>query len=302
VPLPRIDCGPAPNYGPGTDLRRALWQIDENLTTLEAMVGQGGAVGGFSGDYNDLTNKPALGTAAATASTDYATAAQGALADTALQDAGAFDAAGSAASAQAAAEATAAAALLAHTGSHAPANAQKNSDITKEEIEAKLTGEIVSHTHPGGAGGGSPLDAWPVGSVYIAVDSTDPATRFGGGTWAAFAAGRVLVGLDAGQTEFDTAEETGGAKAVTLTAAQSGLPQHTHLQDAHAHVENSNNATTGGLRGWGAPDTSTSTPAATGYSTASATAVNQNAGPSDAQEAHSNLQPYITVYMWKRTA
>jgi hypothetical protein len=218
VPLPRIDCGPAPNYGPGTDLRRALWQIDENLTTLEAMVGQGGAVGGFSGDYNDLTNKPALGTAAATASTDYATAAQGALADTALQDAGAFDAAGSAASAQAAAEATAAAALLAHTGSHAPANAQKNSDITKEEIEAKLTGEIVSHTHPGGAGGGSPLDAWPVGSVYIAVDSTDPATRFGGGTWAAFAAGRVLVGLDAGQTEFDTAEETGGAKAVTLTA------------------------------------------------------------------------------------
>lgn len=39
------------------------------------------------------------------------------------------------------------------TSAHAPANAQKNSDITKAEIEAKLTGEITSHTHPGGGGG-----------------------------------------------------------------------------------------------------------------------------------------------------
>lgn len=36
---------------------------------------------------------------------------------------------------------------------HAPSNAQKNSDITKSEIEAKLTGEITSHTHAGGGGG-----------------------------------------------------------------------------------------------------------------------------------------------------
>lgn len=40
-----------------------------------------------------------------------------------------------------------------HIGSaHAPSTAQKNSDITKAEIEAKLTGEITSHTHPAGAG------------------------------------------------------------------------------------------------------------------------------------------------------
>lgn len=36
---------------------------------------------------------------------------------------------------------------------HAPGNAQKNSDITKDEIEAKLIGELTSHTHPGGGGG-----------------------------------------------------------------------------------------------------------------------------------------------------
>ncbi len=40
------------------------------------------------------------------------------------------------------------------TSAHAPSNAQKNSDITKAEIEAKLTGEISSHIHAGGGGDG----------------------------------------------------------------------------------------------------------------------------------------------------
>ena len=165
-------------------------------------------------------------------------------------------------------------------------------------------------------GGGSPLDAWPVGSVYIAVDSTSPATRFGGGTWSAFGAGRVLVGLDIADPDFDVAEETGGAKTVTLTGAQSGVAAHTHtqdahthVQDAHAHVENQNSATTGGLAGWGARDTSTNTSIASGYSTATTVAVNQttvavnqNATPANAAQAHTNVQPYIVVYMWKRTA
>ena len=164
--------------------------------------------------------------------------------------------------------------------------------------------------------GGSPLDAWPVGSVYIAVDSTSPATRFGGGTWSAFGAGRVLVGLDIADPDFDVAEETGGVKTVTLTGAQSGVAAHTHtqdahthVQDAHAHVENQNSATTGGLAGWGARDTSTNTSIASGYSTATTVAVNQttvavnqNATPANAAQAHTNVQPYIVVYMWKRTA
>jgi microcystin-dependent protein len=51
--------------------------------------------------------------------------------------------------------------------------------------------------------------------------------------------GRVPVGIDAAQTEFDTRGEVGGAKTVTLTAAESGLPAHTHTADAggtHAHT------------------------------------------------------------------
>jgi hypothetical protein len=39
------------------------------------------------------------------------------------------------------------------TSTHAPSDAQKNSDITKAEIEAKLTGEIASHSHAAGGGG-----------------------------------------------------------------------------------------------------------------------------------------------------
>ena len=70
---------------------------------------------------------------------------------------------------------------------HAPGNAQKNSDITKAEIEAKLTGEISSHTHAGG-GGLTLSQVYPVGCIYTSTVSTNPATVFGMGTWAAFGA------------------------------------------------------------------------------------------------------------------
>lgn len=70
---------------------------------------------------------------------------------------------------------------------------------------------------PGGPGG----EAFPVGSVFIGVVSTNPATLLGYGTWAAFGAGRVLVGLDSGDTDFDTVEETGGAKTVAAAGSNS---------------------------------------------------------------------------------
>jgi microcystin-dependent protein len=168
----------------------------------------------------------------------------------------------------------------------------------------------ADHTHPGGS------EAFPVGSVFIAVVSTNPGTLLGYGTWSAFAAGRMLVGFNAGDTDFDTVEETGGAKTVTLTAAQSGLPQHTHLQNAHTHVQDAHSHTipVGATDDTSAPfdraDAGTNTgganaTTATGTTPAvnqNATAVNQNAGPSDAAQAHNNMPPYITVYMWKRTA
>ena len=77
--------------------------------------------------------------------------------------------------------------------------------------------------------------AYPIGSIYIAVVSTNPATLLGFGTWSAFGTGRTLVGIDTGDTDFDVVEETGGAKTVTLTSTE--MPSHTHVQDVHTHIQ-----------------------------------------------------------------
>jgi microcystin-dependent protein len=182
-----------------------------------------------------------------------------------------------------------------------------------------------------GEGGGITLEealegVYPVGCIYTSVVSTNPATVFGIGTWEAFGAGRVLVGLDSGQTEFDTAEETGGAKTHTLTSAE--MPAHTHTQDAHTHTQNahthtqdahshiitSQTATTGGATSYehGTLDTSSAEAEAT-ETTATAVAVNQNATAVNQNAtatnqntggggAHNNLQPYIIVHFWKRVS
>lgn len=128
----------------------------------------------------------------------------------------------------------------------------------------------------------TPLDAYPVGAVYISVVSTSPATLFGG-TWAAFGAGRVLVGIDAGQTEFDTVEETGGAKTHTLTSGE--MPSHTHSV------------------GWFAGSTGSATQVITGVDDATGVANRSTtSGATGSGGAHNNLQPYIVCYFWKRTA
>ena len=139
--------------------------------------------------------------------------------------------------------------------------------------------------------------AWPVGSVFTSIVATDPAMLLGFGTWVALAAGRVLVGVDAGDPDFDTPEETGGAKTVTLTEAQ--LPAHTHVQNAHSHGLTRFPTTTGASSGF-TPDTSMSgTPTAVTQVTAPDTATNQATGGG---QAHPNLPPYLAVYFWKRTA
>ena len=126
-------------------------------------------------------------------------------------------------------------------------------------------------------------DAYPVGSVYInASNSTNPATLLGFGTWTAFGAGRVLVGIDSTDTDFDTAEETGGEKEVTLTVDQ--LPAHTH--DVTANWTDVNGTTV--IRA--------ATAQQDDYDIADA------ATSTGGDQAHNNVQPYIVVYMWKRTA
>ena len=155
--------------------------------------------------------------------------------------------------------------------------ADANKDITGAR-NLTITGTISA-----GSGLISLSDVYPVGSIYInAAVSTNPATLLGFGTWAAFGAGRVMVGIDAAQTEFDTLEETGGAKTHTLTVSE--LPSHTHNNPAGIlPPPNSNDVdVTGGNARTLGNDVATE---ATGGG-----------------QAHNNLQPYIVVYMWKRTA
>jgi microcystin-dependent protein len=141
---------------------------------------------------------------------------------------------------------------------------------------------------------------WPVGSVYLSVGGDNPADLMGFGVWVAFGAGRVPVGLDAGDADFDAAEKTGGAKTVTLSEAQ--MPAHTHTvtDPGHTHVQGVNSATTGGASGY-TPDTSTNTRVNSGYSTSSAT-TGVTVGNTGGGAAHPNLQPFVVVRMWKRTA
>ncbi|HET9666658.1 MAG TPA: hypothetical protein VFP09_07880, partial [Desertimonas sp.] len=80
--------------------------------------------------------------------------------------------------------------------------------------------------------GGAAIDAWPVGSIFIGVTPTNPATLLGGGTWAVFGTGRMLVGVDAGDAQMDTAEKIGGSKTTVLVTAN--LPSHAHTM-AHTH-------------------------------------------------------------------
>ncbi len=150
---------------------------------------------------------------------------------------------------------------------------------------------------------------WPVGSVYLSVVNTNPATLFGFGTWVAIAAGRAIVGFDSNDADFNAAEKTSGSKTHTLTTGE--MPSHTHVQNAHTHVQDPHNhvqqvnsLATGGLSGY-TPDTSSNTGVNSGYSTANTTAVNQNATAvnqnSGGGAAHNNVQPSIAVYIWKRT-
>lgn len=134
---------------------------------------------------------------------------------------------------------------------------------------------------------------YPVGSIYFSAVGTNPSELFGFGTWQAWGAGRVPVGVDASQTEFNAVEKTGGEKAHALTINE--MPSHTHEISYRPIGDPSDDPfalfkSEGGITGtYNSPGTELSQDAL-------------EAKAAGGGQAHNNLQPYITCYMWKRTA
>ena len=129
---------------------------------------------------------------------------------------------------------------------------------------------------------------YPVGSIYMSATLATAADVEAalGGTWTAWGAGRVPVGVDTNDTDFDTAEETGGEKTHALTTQE--MPPHSHQTksvDSGTGSQGKANGTYYQGGWWGNYDATTTT-----------------GGSSGTVVAHNNLQPYITCYMYKRTA
>jgi len=231
---------------------------------------------------------------------------------------------------------------------------EKNIDFSKETLISTIIDEIK-------------LDVkemiYPVGSLYFnANDGTNPSTLLGFGNWEKFGKGKVPVGHDPDDTDFYTAEETGGAKTHTLTEAE--IPSHSHdsgslsnnSTGAHTHTFSDTSSSSGYHSHSGSTNITGNhdhSYSAVGYNynagdgivqrsdngddkrtyntsdngshshslsinsngshthsvsgTTSSTdshshTISGSTGSTGSDNTHNNLQPYITVYMWKRIA
>ena len=117
---------------------------------------------------------------------------------------------------------------------------------------------------------------YPVGSIYITANATNPSVLFGG-TWEQLK-GKFLVGVDSSDTDFETSGKTGGEKTHTLTVDE--MPSHNH-PGIFKYTNQSN--------GWYARL----------YLGTDGKTID-NEGKTGGDKPHNNLPPYMAVYMWKR--
>lgn len=153
---------------------------------------------------------------------------------------------------------------------------------------------------------------YPVGSVYETMDSSFDPNKKWGGTWERIK-GRVLVGVDENDSDFNTAEKIGGEKTHKLSVSE--MPSHSHSAGEKSLKGGVNNIS-GQDKNWGL--TSSGIFSNWGdtngfYSTSKETTTNykdgfyidathtHTIGNTGGGNAHNNLQPYVTCFIWKRT-
>ena len=157
---------------------------------------------------------------------------------------------------------------------------------------------------------------YPVGSIYMSANNVSPQT-FLGGTWVSWGEGRVPVGVNSSDTDFNAAEKTGGEKTHRLSVDE--MPWHDHSgTNSTVETETIHTRPTGGallplgIRTYTVKydvneqtqEYMVSPAGGQTLNVENGTVINSQYGvcPNGSGVAHNNLQPYITCYMWKRTA
>ena len=125
----------------------------------------------------------------------------------------------------------------------------------------------------------------PLHSVLISFNNVNPGTYITGTTWELTAQGKTLIGVDTEDTDFNTAKKTGGSKTHTMTVQE--LVAHTHTQV----ITNGTGGSVNGRADYVEDGTNMNT-----YPQGC------NTGSTGGGQAFSIMQPYITVYIWERTA
>jgi len=161
------------------------------------------------------------------------------------------------------------------TGLHAIATSGSYSDLEDVPSDVDLSpyikkGDLLNYLYP-------------VGSIRMSTSSTNPGNYLGG-SWSLWGSGRVPVGVNTSDSDFSSVEKTGGEKAHQLLIGE--IPYHSHSIDNQI-----------GTNGYESNKIQYNYDMGTNGS-----AHIYNTGGAGGSGAHNNLQPYITCYMWKRTA
>lgn len=162
---------------------------------------------------------------------------------------------------------------------------------------------------------------YPVGAIYTSTVSTSPSTLFGG-TWEAFGQGRVLIGAGTGTDKNNTQKtfavgETDATGEYGHTLITDEMPSHTHSVNGdtdsanatHSHTINFLGTREANMGSGAKCYVRNSQDGGSGFTMQSNSddathshGINLTSGSTGGGQSHNNIQPYVVVYMWKRTA